>query len=184
MSDPHGLGPLLGRARQGDPQALDALLGRLRPYLHDKVQQAGGVQGRGLGNSDLVQLTLLGIYKGFPRFQGTTPGELLAWAGRICQNLILTALRKRPSPDGADTRALPSPRLSPGAVAEETEERLRLLAAVERLPEHRRQVVRLRIYEELPFAEVARRLGKGEEACRVLWVRALAELRGKLEGNP
>jgi DNA-directed RNA polymerase specialized sigma24 family protein len=46
-------------------------------------------------------------------------------------------------------------------------------------------VILLRKYEELPFGEIARRLGKTEDACRMLLARAMTALTLKMsEINP
>jgi RNA polymerase sigma-70 factor (ECF subfamily) len=53
--------------------------------------------------------------------------------------------------------------------------------AIERLPAPLRQTLLLRYYEELPFEEIARMVGRNEVAVRKRYSRALSELRGLLE---
>ncbi len=53
--------------------------------------------------------------------------------------------------------------------------------ALERLSSGQREAVRLRVMEELPYAEVAARLGCSEGAARVRVSRGLAKLGGMLE---
>lgn len=75
---------------------------------------------------------------------------------------------------------LPERHLAPDAVAEEhllQEELLRQLAS---LPEDQARVLRLRLLEGRPVAEVAKQLGRSEEAVRALQYRALQELRRRL----
>lgn len=55
-----------------------------------------------------------------------------------------------------------------------------LYAALNDLSPARRQVVILRLGESLPFAAVARRLGRHEGATRMLYQRALHDLRERL----
>ncbi len=50
-----------------------------------------------------------------------------------------------------------------------------------RLPADYREVIVLRNLEGLAFAEVARRMGRTPGAVRVLWVRAVDQLRQLLE---
>jgi RNA polymerase sigma-70 factor (ECF subfamily) len=52
--------------------------------------------------------------------------------------------------------------------------------ALESLPEHYREVIVLRHLEELPFADVARRMGRSVDSVKHLWTRALASLQGAL----
>jgi RNA polymerase sigma-70 factor (ECF subfamily) len=54
---------------------------------------------------------------------------------------------------------------------------VRLAKLLERLPADYREVIVLRSLEELPYEEVASRMGRSAGAVRVLWVRALARLR-------
>jgi RNA polymerase sigma-70 factor (ECF subfamily) len=48
---------------------------------------------------------------------------------------------------------------------------------LERLPEDYRQVIVLRNLQELPYEEIAERMNRTSGAVRMLWVRALAQLR-------
>ena len=57
-----------------------------------------------------------------------------------------------------------------------TEEAERLEAALETLSPAHREIILLRKFEELSFAEIGRRLGKSEDACRMLLARAMTAL--------
>jgi RNA polymerase sigma-70 factor (ECF subfamily) len=63
------------------------------------------------------------------------------------------------------------------------EQALQLAGALEDLPEDYREVILLRQVEGLPFAEVARRIGRSEDSVQKLWVRALDRLRRVLEAE-
>lgn len=52
----------------------------------------------------------------------------------------------------------------------------RLEEALEALEPHYREVIILRSFEELSFREIGARLGKSEDACRMLFARAMAVL--------
>jgi DNA-directed RNA polymerase specialized sigma24 family protein len=45
------------------------------------------------------------------------------------------------------------------------------------LPEHYREAVILRSLQGLPFAEVARRIGRSVDSAEKLWARGLVQLR-------
>ena len=49
--------------------------------------------------------------------------------------------------------------------------------AVSRLPDAYREVIVLRHFQDLAFADIAQRMGRSEESVKKLWVRALAALR-------
>ena len=57
---------------------------------------------------------------------------------------------------------------------------MRLAEVLARLPNDYREVIVLRKLEELSHEEVARRMGRGIGAARMLWVRALSRLRREL----
>jgi RNA polymerase sigma-70 factor (ECF subfamily) len=64
------------------------------------------------------------------------------------------------------------------------EDAARLAAALERLPPPRRAVIVARLLDGLPFETVAVRLGKTSGAVRVLFKRAVEQLRQLLEEQP
>src|SRR5947209_3763628 len=94
MNDAHQLGPLLDRCRVGDEVALDTLLEKLRPYVRLLVRPRLGPElGRKLDPSDLVQESLLRIYRGFGEFDGPGVPQLLAWVGQIVGNVVVSSER-------------------------------------------------------------------------------------------
>jgi RNA polymerase sigma-70 factor, ECF subfamily len=58
-----------------------------------------------------------------------------------------------------------------------------LEAAIDSLSEAHRQVILLRKFEELSFREIGKRLGKSEDACRMLFARAMTALTLTLAGR-
>ena len=74
-------------------------------------------------------------------------------------------------------QVLPADVSSPSGQAIRGEEQLQLAAALEQLPEDYRTVIVLRHIDDLSHAEIARRMNRSEGAVRMLWVRALAQLR-------
>jgi RNA polymerase sigma-B factor len=89
-------------------------------------------------------------------------------------------------PDGDDDHATA---LSDSVGAEDPaleslEDRATLDAALARLPERAREVVRLRFYQDLSQAEIARRLGISQMHVSRVLRDALARLRGMIAGRP
>jgi RNA polymerase sigma factor (sigma-70 family) len=64
------------------------------------------------------------------------------------------------------------------------ERQVQLALALDRLPADYREVIVLRNLEGLPHEEIARRMGRGTGAVRMLWVRALARLKQMLDEMP
>jgi RNA polymerase sigma factor (sigma-70 family) len=63
-----------------------------------------------------------------------------------------------------------------------TEEAQQLEAAIEALTPSHREIILLRKFEERSFAEIGQRLGKSEDACRMLLARAMTALTLELSG--
>ena len=58
-----------------------------------------------------------------------------------------------------------------------------MTAGLETLSEAHREVILLRQFEELSFPEIAARLGKTDDASRMLFARAMAQLTLALRSN-
>jgi RNA polymerase sigma-70 factor (ECF subfamily) len=190
MDDNHQLGPLLDRCRAGDPDALEALLDRLRPYVRLLVRPRLGTRlGRRVDDSDLIQESLLRIYRGFDQFAGQSVPQFLAWIGPIVNRVVVDcgrhhgAVKRDLRREVADVEWLAhclALELAPDRAAMRDEAAPRLAAALERLPETHREVLEARFFDQLTFAEVGVRLGKSEGAVRVVCVRAIERLRREL----
>jgi RNA polymerase sigma-70 factor (ECF subfamily) len=190
MNDTHQLRPLLERCRDGDPEALNALLGKLRPYLRLLVRSRLGPDlGRQSEASDLVQESLWRIYRGFRQFAGQGVPELLGWVGQIANHVVIGWERQQ----GADKRnrrrevcrgQAPAAAFSENSTPEQRlmqdEDAARLAEAMERLPEAYREVIQARIFDQLPFADISERTGKSVGALRVLCLRAIERLRKEM----
>ena len=66
---------------------------------------------------------------------------------------------------------------SPSNVLIAREQELRLADAIQQLPADYRDVILLRNFERLPFADIAERLGRSRPAVQMLWLRALVKLQ-------
>ena len=64
------------------------------------------------------------------------------------------------------------------------EETKRLERAMEALEPLHREVILLRKYEEMSFPEIAERLGKTPDACRMLLARAMTALANRMRTAP
>jgi RNA polymerase sigma factor (sigma-70 family) len=185
--DLHQLNPLLERSVAGDAQALNDLLGRLRPYLHALVRRKAGKEDNvKISHSSIVQDALLRISQHVGGLRQPTVPHLLNYAGKVIHNLIVDAFRQ----EGRGPRFIPWDEASLDVSAatatdhlEGDERAVQVAAALARLPEKQRQVVEWRFLDRLPDAEIANRLGCSAENVRILRYRALrtlGELMGKL----
>ena len=66
---------------------------------------------------------------------------------------------------------------TPSAAFSRDQRQLRMLAALDTLPEHEREALRLRYLVGQPSKEIAKKLGKSDGATRVMISRALSKLQ-------
>jgi RNA polymerase sigma-70 factor (ECF subfamily) len=194
MSEPSG-GNARGPSREELGRALESCRGYLLSVAEGEL--APELRAKG-GASDLVQETLLEAYRDFDRFRGGSEDELLAWLRRLLLNNLANFVRsyrgtgKRQLDREVALAAGDSGGTTPGPAAETPspsgqvmadEQTRQLQAALARLPEDYRAVLTLRYTEELPFEEVAARMGRSSNAVRKLWARAVERLQQELEGG-
>jgi RNA polymerase sigma-70 factor (ECF subfamily) len=184
------------------PEALAPLLEGYRNYLL-LLATAGisdSLQGKA-DASDVVQETLLKAHEHFGQFQGRTEAELLAWLRQIlARNLTDLVRRYR----GAGARNVARERSleatldassaalgnlvsgegsTPSQTAQRRELAVVLADALAVLAAEYRQVLLLRSIEERDWDEIARLMSRSPGAVRMLWTRALRQLRPLIEGR-
>ncbi|OFW08387.1 MAG: hypothetical protein A3H96_21005 [Acidobacteria bacterium RIFCSPLOWO2_02_FULL_67_36] len=180
---------LLRQAKAGSPDALNRLYercaGRLLSYIRLRMGQP--LRAR-LESRDILQATFLKSLTHLDQLEGSETGSLMAWLARIAENEIRDradfegrqrrdAAREVPIDDDAAFRASAHSALSEVILDEEA---LQLERALEALSPAHREIILLRKFEELSFAEIGGRLGKSEDACRMLLARAMTALTLKL----
>jgi RNA polymerase sigma-70 factor, ECF subfamily len=181
---------LLRRARDGAPDALDALYARIAPKLLAFVRlRLGRTLRSQLESRDIVQAALLKSFEHFEQFEHSDTRSLMAWLARIAENEIRDRAdyhnRQRrdarlevPLESGA--REVPASMHSALTQLVLDERAERLERSLEALEPSYREVIILRTFEELPFREIGARLGRSEDASRMLFARAMAALTMRL----
>jgi RNA polymerase sigma factor (sigma-70 family) len=154
-------------ARRGEPSALTALLTTARPALRRYAERSCFVSDV----EDAVQEALFALSRHVGRLRYTQ--ALSTWMFRVvrrqCHSLARVTLRFDPWDDARTDRVVEG-------VSEEGL-RLQVAAALESLPEHYRQIVMLRDFEELTVAEIAIRLNLSTAATKSRLHRARALVR-------
>ncbi len=160
--------------------------------------QLDGRWDRKFDASDILQQTLLEAWKGESKFCGETSAERIAWLRTILRRVIGHEIRKY---DGTQMRD-PAKELSlqrsieqssvmlenmlaadsdtPSVVADNREQQAIIAAALESLPEDYREVIIQRNLRGLSQAEIAVKFQRSESAVRMLWLRALKDLRAEV----
>ncbi len=163
---------LVARFRAGDAAAFDALVRRYqRPIYWLALRYVGS-------DADAKDVAQRAMVQAFVKLkQLREGGSFRAWVYRTAANLALNVVRDR-KPQAElreDVAATAREPLIEPILGEEAQRRLR--AAVTQLPPQQRLVVELRIYEELPFADVAEIAECSEDAAKVSFHHALKKLR-------
>ena len=187
---------LIAAVRSGDENALaeflqanhESLLAFIRSRIgtqlqkkvepEDVLQEASIEAVRVLGQTDLSNW------------------EPLHWMFQICERKIIDAHRryfasqKRDAsreaalPAGSDAAGiadlLAASITTPSAAFSRDQRQLRMLAALDTLPETEREALRLRYLVGLPSKEIAQKFGKTDGATRVMISRALSKLQAML----
>lgn len=177
-------------------QVVEACSGYLNRVARERLDPDLRVKG---GASDLVQETFLAAHQHFDRFRGDTEAELLGWLRKTLLHKVakfkrrylgtrkrrLAAevhLRGNASRLPGDDLAAAGP--SPSEQVIRNEEAEAVHQALERLTEHHRRVLLLRIYEQLSFEEVGRQMGRTANAAEKLFARAIRAARHQLQTLP
>jgi RNA polymerase sigma-70 factor (ECF subfamily) len=166
-------GPLLGRARDFDNQALAEIYDRYSESVYRYLY-------RYLGDAAQAEDLTSEVFLRFLKALGTrrAPKEQLqGWLYRVAHNLTMDWFRQQSRrPTVALDEELVADGDLPSTVAEKRQEQQRLRAAIARLTEGQQQVILLRFGEGYKVAEVAALMGKSEGAVKVLQHRAVKRL--------
>jgi RNA polymerase sigma-70 factor (ECF subfamily) len=154
-----------------------------------------------LSPSDLVQETFLEAHRDFPQFRGETEQEFIAWLRKILVNNLVVAVRRHVKAGKRDVRrdvsleqvrasldrsalqmaaVLAHNGTSPSARVLREEMLVRLADHLAELAPDYREVILLRHLHGCSFAVIAERLQRSEGAVRMLWLRAIGQLRSRL----
>jgi len=205
-TDQPGVERLLSYARGGDEQQLGRLLTLYRNYLTIlATTQLDARLRRRVSPSDLVQEAMLGAYRDFPKFRGSSERELLGWLRQILINCLHHAYEAHVQASRRDIRrevslddmnramdrsvmrlghVLADPGPSPSAPVRQRERAVALADQLAKLKPDDRDVIVLRNLQGLSFEEVAERMGRKPGAVRMLWLRAIERFRQIYEANP
>ncbi|MGB7343928.1 MAG: sigma-70 family RNA polymerase sigma factor [Pirellulaceae bacterium] len=171
-------------------------IGRLRPWLQMVADRELPDRLRGrVDASDIVQQTLLKAWQGEAEYAGETHEQRLAWLRMIVKNTVRDHQRRLLGTEkrgqgreyaATDVFDEDTPGLSHSALAGGqtvsgelvvAEQWAALQQSLGKLSNEQRLVIKLRHFQELSFAKIAKQLSRSEPAVRMLWVRALRNLQ-------
>lgn len=194
---------LLHKVQQGKVQGDDGEFGQLlqvyRNYLRllAESQLDHKLRAR-VSPSDLVQETMLDAHRDFANFRGSSEREFLAWLRKILVNNLARIIELHVMAGKRDIRrdiSLDGIRASldkstiqlgqvfagreetPSANLQRHERAVVLADLMSRLSGPHREVLVLRNLQGLRFHEVAERMERSVPATKMLWMRAIKQLR-------
>lgn len=131
---------------------------------------------------ELLQETFFQAFKGINKFRGDS--SINTWLMAIAKNCYYQNLRKNNKGGRATLEELDglSDLSTPENIYEEKIGTLNIYESIDRLQEPYRQVMILRVIEEMSFKEIGEKLMKNETWARVTFHRGKAKL-GKEIGN-
>lgn len=166
-------------ARAGDRRAFEALVvrcGRLiYAHVYLKVRDSHRAE-------DLVQETLLKAWSSLSSLEDVS--KFRPWVLAIADRVIIDAAKHDGRKKRGVTEALTEttfPGLPPGALAELSEQRERVLKALEEIPEAHRQVLMLRYLGGADYETISKQLALSNGSLRGLLQRGMEMLREKLK---
>lgn len=196
---------LLEAARGGKEESLGRLLQLYCNYL--KIMATSQIDRKlraRISPSDVVQETLLEAHRDFAQFRGVSEGEFMAWLRKILVNNLARDVERHVLAEKRDVRrevsmeeigvsldrssarlaaVLADGGLSPSSDAQRNEHAIVLADELAELQADYREVIVLRHLEGLSFSEVAERMERSSGAVRMVWMRAIAQLRRQLESR-
>lgn len=190
---------LIAAARQVKAGALDSLLEYYRNYLTLVARTSlDAVLRAKVDPSDMAQETLIKAHARFGQFQGSNEAELVAWLRQILANNVTDFVRRFRAKSRQASREISlddAIRSSANAIRNfvaghdaspshnynRRELAVLLADALSTLSVNHREVIILRSIEERDWGEIALKMDRTIDAVRVLWARALKQLRPRIE---
>lgn len=188
---------LVRRAQDGDRRSLERILERYYPRLHRIVRVRLGARLRTeLDSTDILQETLMVAANKIHDFEPRNEASLINWLSKLAEHKITDQAsyhnaKKRKSGrkisfEGNDPNASTQLVLEPADEAPgppeaacHTEETEVVEECMRELPEHYRNLILMRNYAGMSWAEIGQETDKSDAAARMMHVKAIVEL-GKL----
>lgn len=190
----------LQKWHRGDRESLDALLKQHIPWIQAHVHKRLGPKlRRMMETTDIVQEAAIQFLQYGPRFHVSDAKHFRALLARIVENVLRDKndwysarrrelARERPLPSDTILSLDPprSPVRTPSKIAQRHEDEAWIRLGIELLEPEEREVLVLRQWDNLSFAEIGLRLGISSDAAWMRHRRAIlrmAKIVAKLRGR-
>lgn len=169
---------LVAAFKRGEESAFTALVIKYRETVYRVARRMVANHEDG---ADIAQEVFIRAHRALPRFDGRS--HLRTWLYRITVNLCLDyqeRCSRHPWVDLAEITAEAPVESGPVAQAEAEATRQAIARAVAMLPPRQRAMIALRLYQDLPYGEIAQIMGCSEGTVKATMFAALRKLRAAL----
>jgi RNA polymerase sigma-70 factor (ECF subfamily) len=168
---------LIEAFRRGEESAFTALVIKYRETIYRTARRLVHSHEDA---SDVTQEVLIRVHRALPRFAGRA--QLRTWLFRITVNLCLdfVARRSRDAVPAGQYHEPAHPGEGPAEWTERREMGEAVARAIDDLPPRQRAMVVLRVYQDLPYADIARIMGCAEGTVKATMFAAFGKLRTAL----
>lgn len=174
---------LIQQCLQGDPQAFDSLYDRYVKAVYKRVRYVIPE----MDVEDVTQEVFLAMLTSISSFRGEA--KFSTWLYTLTNNKVAEYHRRRSrKKETMQVDLVYAERRSDNSAANSLEDLITLQHALYKLPEQYREIILLRFAEDMRFNEIAALQGRGLEATKSLFRRAMSALQEildvKNERNP
>ena len=176
---------LLGQAKGGDQQAWKRLFERYRKMLRAHVEaRIFGFARRRLDAEDVLQAAFMRAWQAIESFEYKGEGSFRRWLACVVVNTCTNELRAHQS---GSLQLLTSDKVMAEHAEQQAQEhsereerRIAMMEAMGALEEEERDILIMRIVEELSFEEIGKALGCSREKARELYGTAQERLMRRM----
>jgi len=185
--DRSGLSTIIDAARRGGEESLDRLLKVAYVYCRlFAIQQTPKRMSAKFDPSDVGMVSIVDVARDICSFQGRSR-EFFGWLRQIVHHNAIDLQRRHARSaeneclNDSGLHNIPAPSAAdPVLRMEEIEQ---VAKAMEKLSKDHRAVLRLRVWDNLKWEEIGRKLNRSADASRQLFARALDAVRRDLGGD-
>jgi len=184
---------LIRRAREGCRDAQDVLFQECRGRLLAQVdRRLSPILRAHVEPNDILQVALMRAFQSMDQFRGTTRECFVGWVAGIARNTIrdqVGYLRRhrrdvcRTVPLDGEAEIASDGQGSTVARLVEGERARRLQQALATLSIVQKEVLLLRVIQELSFRAIGERIGRSPDACRMILARTQKALARRVRGS-
>ncbi|MEK7183394.1 MAG: sigma-70 family RNA polymerase sigma factor [Patescibacteria group bacterium] len=165
---------LISACQSGDTQAFgelyDAYVRKLYDFIYYKTSRKEIAE-------DLTSVVFMKALQNITKYHKTDTGSFSGWLYSIARNTIIDHYRSvRPNDNIDDAFDLPFH----ARIEERTEASLqieKIHTYLKKLPSLQRDIILMRVWQDLPYKTIATAVGKTEDNCKVIYSRSIKELR-------